>query len=173
MHIFDISTSTPESGADDLSFNRALEQIQHMGFKYKSNEPVLVSADTPDDEIIETHRELIANLMEEDAYDFVEVIRLKRAIENNASYIYKEVRDPFETRLITHGHCSLFIRFNGQILELVCKSGDLIRIPAQLCYWLEGDVQNCHYIHLYSSQIAWDRVTSKQDFSPCALQEAG
>lgn len=173
MQLFDIQKSCESESQDSLSVDQALQQLQELGFRYHATQSQVIEEDAPDDEIIEANREQIANLMEEDGCEFIEVIRLKATFKERAAYIYKQKRDDFEIRLITHGQCSLFVRFNGQILELQCNSGDLIRMPAQLCYWIEGGIRTCHYIHLYSTTDGWDKVSTQQDSYPCALKEAG
>lgn len=169
MQLFDLQHSCGEQGQDSLSMDQALQQLQDMGFRYHSVSLHAIEVDTPDDEIIEANREQVASLMDEDGYEFVEVIRLTTTPKASAAYIYKSERDVLETRLITHGKCSMFIRFNGQILELQSNPGDLIRMPGQLCYWIEAGIHDCHYIHLYSTDKAWDKVTAQHDSHPCAL----
>ncbi|MDH5178341.1 MAG: hypothetical protein OEZ39_07030 [Gammaproteobacteria bacterium] len=159
-----------------LSLDQALQQIQRLGFSYHTAQMNVIDDDTPDDEIIEACHAQIATLMEEDGYEFMEVIRLKSSPKDHAAYIYKPERDNLEARLITSGHCTLFVRFKGQILEFHCQAGDVIRMPGELCYWIETDLGVCHYVHLYASPDGWDNVTARQDSHPCAmahLKEAG
>lgn len=138
--------------------NRNPEQSQHIedvfhklqttGFKYLSLSITSMDDDTPDDEVIEAHREQIEELMNEDNYENIEVIRLKNYSRRTGAYVYKPLRDTFETRLITHGQCSLFVKINDQTFEFQCRQGDMIRLPVELCYWIEVGVHSCRYIHL-------------------------
>lgn len=162
--------------------NRESEQSQHIedvfhklqttGFKYLSLSIINMDGDTPDDEVIEAHSDQIEELMNDDNYENIEVISLKNYSRNAGSCVYKPVRDSLETRLITHGQCSLFARISGQIFEFQCRQGDMIRLPADLCYWIEVGVHACRYIHLYMTEDGWDRPSDKQDIQPCTLSRS-
>lgn len=162
--------------------NRNSEQSQHIedvfhklqmtGFKYLSLNINNIDDDTPDDEVIEAHREQIEDLMNEDNYEGIEVISLKNYSQSTGAYVYKPDRDTFETRLITHGQCSIFVKINEQTFEFQCRQGDMIRLPAELCYWLEVGVHGCRYIHLYMTEDGWDRPSDKQDIQPCILSRS-
>lgn len=148
------------------------QQLQKTGFKYLSLRMADVDDDTPDDEVIEAYREQIEELMSEDNYENIEVIRLKNYSPSTGAYVYKPLRDKLETRLITHGQCSLFVEINEQTFEFQCRQGDMIRLPAEICYWLEVGVHACRYIHLHMTEAGWDRPADKQDIQPCTLSRS-
>ena len=141
--------------------------LQMSGFKYLSLSIASMDDDMPDDEVIEAHREQIEELMNDDKYENIEVISLKNYSRHTGAYVYKPVRDVFETRLITHGQCSLFVKINDKNFEFQCRQGDIVRLPAELCYWLEVGVHDCRYIHLYMTESGWDRPSDKLDILPC------
>lgn len=145
------------------------QELQTTGFQYLSLNIIDMHDDTPDDEVIEAHREQIEAPMNEDNYEHIEVISLKNYSRTTGTYVYKPVRDVFETRLITHGQCSLFVKINEQTFEFQCGQGDMIRLPAELCYWLEVGVHACRYIHLYMTDDGWDKPSDKQDIQPCTF----
>jgi len=145
------------------------QKLQNSGFKYMSVSAIQLDDNTPDDEVIEAHSVQIEGLMNDDSYDSVEVISLQNYSHNTGSYVYKPVRDQYETRLITHGQCSLFVVINKQTFEFQCRQGDIIRLPAEFCYWLEVGAHACRYIHLYMTEDGWDRPSNKQDIQPCTL----
>jgi len=146
--------------------------LQATGFKCLSLHIADVDHDTPDDELIEAYREHIEDLMDEDGYEHIEVIRLKNYSRNTGAYVYKAVRNTYETRFITHGQCSLFVQIAEQTFEFQCRQGDMIRLPAELCYWIEVGVHACRYIHLYMTEDGWDRPSAKQDIQPCSFMKA-
>ena len=157
--------------ACSLNIEEVLQELQQTGFRYSSAVIEAIDADAPDDEVIEIYRDPIEFFMNKHEYEFVEVIKLSTNSRSNGAYVYKSERDAFETRLITHGQCSLFLRFQGQIVELQCKSGDMIHIPSTLCYWLEGGMHDCRYIHLYMTGNGWDKPCVRQNLQPCAAVE--
>ena len=143
------------------------QKLQNCGFSCHPLIIKLTEDDTPDDELIEAYREQIEQLMDDDAYAHLEVIRLQNYSRETDAYVYKPVRDKFEARIITHGKCSLFVQVDGQIFEFHCSQGDVVRIPAELCYWFEVGVHACRYIHLYMTEEAWDKPSERQDIQPC------
>lgn len=143
------------------------QNLQSTGFKYLSLNMLDLEDNTPDDEVIEAYREQIEQLMNEDNYQNIEVIRLKNYARNTGAYVYKPLRDKLESRLITHGQCSLFVKIDEQIFEFQCRQGDMIRLPGTLCYWLEVGAHACRYIHLYMAEEGWDKPSNKQDIQPC------
>lgn len=145
------------------------QKLQNTGFRYLSLRVTDADDDAPDDEVIEAYHEQIEELMQEDNYENIEVIELKNYSQNTGAYVYKHVRDKLETRLITHGQCSLFVKLDGQTFEFQCRQGDMIRVPAEVCYWLEVGVHACRYIHLYMTDEGWDKPADKQDIQPCTI----
>lgn len=141
------------------------QQLQGLGFKYQSHAIQQVDEDIPDDELIEAYREVVDNIMDEDGYRHIEVIHLQNYSRITGAYVYKSVSDKLETRLITHGKCSLFIKLDDQVLEFECRQGDVIRVPGNLNYWVEVGMHACRYIHLYMSEEAWDKPTDRQDLT--------
>ena len=131
-----------------------------------------VDDDTPDDEVVEIYHAEIEELMNEDDYEYIEVIRLKNYSRNTGSYVYKPMRDTLETRLITHGQCSFFVKINKQTFEFQCRQGDMIRLPAEFCYWIEVGVYGCRYVHLYMTEDGWDRPSDQQDIQTCTLSRS-
>jgi len=154
-----------------LNIEEVLQELQQIGFRYSSAAIEQIDAEAPDDEVIEIYREQIEFFMNRHEYEFVEVIKLSTNSRSGGAYVYKAERDEFETRLITHGQCSLFLRFQGQLVELQCKSGDIIHIPSTLCYWLEGGMRDCRYVHLYMTNNGWDTPCVRQNLQPCATAE--
>ena len=154
-----------------LNVEEVLQELQEIGFRYSYVAIAQVDDDAPDDEVIEIYREQIEYFMNRYAYEFVEVIKLSSNSRADGAYVYKAERDEFETRLITHGQCSLYLRFQGQIVELQCKAGDIIHIPISLCYWLEGGMRDCRYVHLYMTKHGWDTPCVRQDLQPCRAAE--
>lgn len=142
------------------------QELQNSGFKYLSFGLTELDDDVPDDELIEAHSDTLEELMNEDNYENIEVISLKNYATKTGAYVYKPCRDTYETRLITHGQCSLFVNINGKIFEFQCFQGDVIRLPANWYYWLEVGVHACRYIHLYMSKDGWDKPSYKQDIQP-------
>lgn len=145
------------------------QKLQNTGFRCLSLTVMDVDDDAPDDEVIEAYHQQIEELMQEDNYENIEVIRLKNYSQNTGAYVYKPVRDKLESRLVTHGQCSLFVKIDEQTFEFQCREGDMIRLPAELCYWLEVGVHACGYIHLYMTEEGWDRPSDKQDIQPCTI----
>lgn len=139
-----------------------LQTLKSNGFNHFRFDLIELDSDTPDDELIEAHREQIDALMLEDDYKNIEVIRIKNYSSDTGPYVYKPVRDLYETRLITHGQCSLFVRINGKTFEFQCKQGDVIRLPADLMYWLEVGLHKCRYIHLFMTEDGWDMPSDMQ-----------
>jgi cupin superfamily acireductone dioxygenase involved in methionine salvage len=144
-------------------------ELQTSGFKYLTFGQIELDEDVADDELIEAHHEHIEELMNEDSYEHIEVIRLQNYSAKTGAYVYKPCRDKYETRLITHGQCSLFITINKKVFEFQCRKGEVIRLPATLNYWFEVGVHACRYIHLYMSKDGWDKPTDKQDIQPGML----
>ncbi|MDH5443987.1 MAG: hypothetical protein OEY52_00430 [Gammaproteobacteria bacterium] len=171
MRVFDVQLPLKEFAKEKSSqhIEDIFQQLQISGFSYNSLTVNPTEDDTPDDELIEEYRELIEQLMDEDGYANIEVIQLKNYSKTTGAYVYKPVRDKFETRFITHGKCSLFIQVKGQIFEFQCSQGDMIKIPGELCYWFEVGVHACRYIHLYTSGQAWDKPSERQDIQPCSV----
>ena len=145
------------------------QKLQKSGFKYLSLTVKDADDDAPDDELIESYHAPIEELMAEDNYENIEVISLKNYSSTTGAYVYKPVRDTLETRLITHGQCSLFVKIDDQVFEFQCRQGDLIRLSGELCYWLEIGVHDCRYIHLYMTEAGWDKPADKQDIQPCTI----
>ena len=144
------------------------QQLQKAGFRYHATQARQIDDETPDDELIDVYRDIIEQSMEEDAYSQLEVIRLQNYSNSTGAYVYKPVRDEYETRLITHGRCSLFVQLNEQVFEFQCSQGDMVRIPGDMCYWFEVGMYACRYIHLYMTGDAWDRPSERQDIQPCS-----
>ena len=143
------------------------QKLQNSGFSCHPFNIALTEDNIPDDELIEAFGEQIEQLMNEDAYVHLEVIRLQNYSRDTGAYVYKPVRDKLETRIITHGKCSLFVQVEGQVFEFQCSQGDMVRIPGDLCYWFEVGLHACRYIHLYMTDEAWDKPSDRQDIQPC------
>ena len=152
---------------DSQHIEDIFQKLQNSGFSYHPIKVNPIDDDAPDDEVIESYREQIEQLMNEDDYLNIEVIHLQNYSRNTGAYVYKPVRDKLETRLITQGKCSLFIQIDTQIIEFQCSQGDLVRIPGELCYWFEIGIHACRYIHLYQTDEAWDKPSDRQDIQPC------
>ncbi len=148
------------------------QKLQNTGFRYHSLKINVTDDDTPDDEVIEAHSDQIETLMNDDGYEHIEVIHLKNYSRVTGAYVYKPVRDKFETRLITHGQCSLFVNVDNQIFEFQCRQGDMVRLPGELCYWFEVGMHACRYIHLYLTDEGWDKPSNKQDIQPCRVMSS-
>lgn len=163
----------PMIGCTKVGQSRYIEDVfqklQLAGFKYLSLNIPQVDEQTPDDELIEAYRDQLEELMNEDNYEYIEAISLKNYSTHTGAYVYKPVRDTFETRLISHGSCSLFVTIDEQVFEFQCRQGDMIRLPGNLCYWIEVGVHACRYIHLYMTDEAWDKPCDRQDIQPCTL----
>ena len=159
--------ATSESKGRPKYIGDIFDELQASGFRYVTMGCDVSDEDLPDDELIENYREQIEKLMIEDNYENIEVIELKNYSARTGSKVYKSNRDVFETRLITHGQCSLFVNINDKLFELQCNQGDVIRIPASIPYWLEVGVHACRYIHLFMTEAGWDKPveTRDKDFS--------
>lgn len=144
-------------------------KLQESGFSYHPLKINFTEDDTPDDELIEAYGEQIEQFMDEDDYRQIEVIRLQNYSRDTGAYVYKPVRDRVETRLITHGKCSLFVQIDARVIEFQCSQGDMVRIPGEFCYWFEVGVHACRYIHLYMSEEAWDKPSERLDIQPCSV----
>lgn len=149
--------------------NDIFQSLHESGFRYLSLNIATVDEETPDDEVVEAHSRHIEEAMDEDGYENIEVISLKNYSRNTSPYVYKPVRNKFETRLITHGQCSIFVKVDGQAFEFHCRQGDMVRLPADLCYWIEVSPHGCRYIHLYMTKDGWDKPSDKQDIQPCSF----
>jgi len=169
MMLSDVRLSITENYNEKSTryLTEVFQTLHDSGFNYLSYNIVDVDEDTPDDEVIEVHSAHIEELMNEDDYTNIEVVSLKNYSRNTLPYVYKPWRDRFETRLITHGQCSIFVKVNGHVYEFQCRQGDMIRLPADLCYWIEVGVHGCRYIHLFMTEHGWDKPSDKQDIQAC------
>ncbi len=170
MNVYEVQLPSTENykSAQGTQVGDLFRKLQKTGFKYLSLTVKDADDDAPDDELIEAYHAPIEELMNEDNYENIEVISLKNYSASTGAYVYKPVRDLLETRLVTHGQCSLFAKIDGHTFEFQCQQGDLIRLPSELCYWLEVGVHGCRYIHLYMTKEGWDKPSDKQDIQPCS-----
>jgi 1,2-dihydroxy-3-keto-5-methylthiopentene dioxygenase len=159
LRIYDEHGTTPLSEhTDHKDIERILEGVGARFEQWEAAQPIVPGA--PQDEVIAAYRGDIDRLMREEGYQSVDVVSIGPDHPDHPALRRKFLREHThsedEVRFFVAGAGQFALHIVDKVYELVCESGDLIRVPAYTLHWF--DMSETPYfaaIRLFTREDGW------------------
>ncbi len=143
---------------DRITISEELSARQVRFEFWKASSPVQ-SGDSQE-EILQAYRSDIDKLMAEEGYQTVDVVSLDSSHpqkeEMRKKFLNEHTHSEDEVRFFVDG-CGLFsLHIGNQVVEVLCRKGDLISVPAETPHWFDmGPNPEFAAIRLLNNPEGW------------------
>jgi 1,2-dihydroxy-3-keto-5-methylthiopentene dioxygenase len=117
-------------------------------------------ADADDRQVLELYAPDIERLMDEAAYQSVDVARClpdnPQRIQMRAKFLNEHTHDDDEVRFFVEGAGMFYLRVDGRVYMTRCERNDLIGVPAGTRHWFDmGPAPYFTAIRLFTTPDGW------------------
>ncbi len=146
----------------------ALARIGVAFERWKPRRPL--PAEAQQDEIIEAYREEIDRLIQSWGFRSVDVVRVSPTDSNRRKarqrYLHEHVHQEDEVRFLAEGRARFYLNADGDVYELHCRAGDLIKVPARMPHWFDmGERPDFTMIRLFTRNRGRGSVFTGSDIA--------
>lgn len=122
-------------------------------------------ADASQDEVIESERELVDELMRKHGFETIDVLSVTpeypRIEKLQQDFQNEHLHPAMEARLFLAGRGCFFLRDKDAVYAVVCERGDFISVPANLSHWFDmGESPLLCMVRLYTRASDWQAIPS-------------
>jgi 1,2-dihydroxy-3-keto-5-methylthiopentene dioxygenase len=125
--------------------------------------------------LLETYKEEIAHLMQENGYQAVDVVAMdpyhpqKEALRQ--TFLQEHTHSEDEVRFFVEGAAHFFMHVDGKVYIVLCEQGDLISIPARYPHWFDmGQDPQFTAIRFFTDKTGWVADVTGSDISTAFLE---
>ncbi|MDR2013484.1 MAG: cupin [Rhodanobacter sp.] len=159
LRIYDEHRATPLSEhSQHNDIERILGSVGARFERWEASKPIVPGASQ--DEVIAAYRGDIDRLMRAEGYQSVDVVSIGPDHPDHATLRRKFLREHThsedEVRFFVAGAGQFSLHIGDKVYELLCETGDLIRVPAHTLHWFDmSEVPYFVAIRLFTREDGW------------------
>jgi 1,2-dihydroxy-3-keto-5-methylthiopentene dioxygenase len=119
-----------------------------------------LTAESSQEEILAVYHDPVALLCRQYGFKSMDVISVKpdhpekKALREK--FLREHTHSDFEVRFFVEGQGQFYLHTQGKVYSLLCKSGDLISVPAGMQHWFDmGENPSLKCIRLFTTPEGW------------------
>ncbi|MFF2185117.1 acireductone dioxygenase [Streptomyces sp. NPDC058155] len=140
--------------------------LKELGVEYGHWElRATVTADTTQEELLDSYRAEIDALRARDGLLVVDVAQLlpapgpeweERAAKARSTFLEEHRHAEDEVRFFAHGTGCFYLHIEGKVYAVVCEAGDLLSVPAGTLHWFDmGPRPEFAAIRFFKEEDGW------------------
>lgn len=112
------------------------------------------------DDVLRAYEPFITSQKNARGYKTADVVRIARGQTGTeamrAKFLSEHIHSEDESRLFAEGSGAFYLHLSGQVFELICETGDYLRVPAGTKHWFDmGSKPFFTAVRLFTDPSGW------------------